>query len=367
MDSLFLIQAYLFVPSLILLILQLALASQVGPLWQRQRTDDMVFIGMLAVLIICSSCDIITLALYAMGFSNYVELACISTTIVMLMYLVFIYLWTLFIDFRLYKSKKRFKRIRGINMIPLFFVSGLLVFNHFTELVFSIDDQGGYHVEPFWFIYVLVEMIYVFATSIFLQKYKRISGGLHFFPVRSFVIPFVLGTIGEIIIPGMSLTMAGATIGFVMIFLGMLRENIYEDQVTGFYNSFFLQKISEEAENGTFDFSSGILLYADDFVDCMNRYGIVETNKLMWTCAMALRDDLPENCETMYLETGRILIITKVSKEQESAITMLIDIMTTNLTEASGGALTFKGCFAYRGESQDPGSLLSDLAEKAVA
>jgi hypothetical protein len=128
------------------------------------------------------------------------------------------------------------------------------------------------------------------------------------------------GTIGELVIPGMSLPTAGATIGYLLIFFGMLRENTFEDPVTGLYNSFFLERISQEASAGAYSFSSGILFYSDDIGEYMAKNGIIAKNNLMREAAMTLRDELPEGCETMFLGGSRFLIISKVTKEHEEAI-----------------------------------------------
>ncbi len=367
--DLFMLKAYLYVPTIIVAVLLVSIGTQLGPIYKRKRMDDKIFIGMWGVLFACILCDIIAIILFMTGTTLVREVTFVSTNLVMILNLVFIYLWTLFIDYRLYKSRNRIKRLRIFTLIPLFFVLVLLVINFFTSIVFIVTPEGELKMRPLWGLYILVQVIYIVGTSSFLVKYKRKGGGLHFFPVKSFIIPFMAGAIGEIIIPGMSLPTAGATIGYLLIFFGMLRENTYEDPVTGFYNSFFLERISEEASTGSFDFTSGILFSSDDTGGYLAKNGIIATNNLMRETAMTLRDELPEGCETMYLGGSRFLIISKVAKEQEEAIKVLINIVTQSLTDETGDEICFKGCFAFREDGQDPGSLLSELismSEEAV-
>ncbi len=321
------------------------------------------------VLFACILCDLIALLLYSGGTTMVREVALVSTNLVMILNLVFIYLWTLFINFRLYKSRNRIRRLRNLTLIPLFLVLILLVINLFTNIVFYVTPEGRLEVRPLWCLYILVQILYIVGTSSFLARYKKKSGGLHFFPVKSFIIPFMAGAIGEIVLPGMSLPTAGATIGYLLIFFGMLRENTFEEPVNGFYNSFFLERISQEASAGTFDFSSGILFYSGETGEYMAKNGIIATNNLMREAALTLRDELPEGCETMFLGSGRFLIISKVAREQEEAIRVLINIVTQALADATGEKLHFKGCFAFREDGEDPGSLLSELinmSEEAV-
>ena len=357
----FTLLAYSFVPTIIIAVLLVSIGTQLGPLYKRKRMDDKIFLAMWCVLIVCISCDIIALVLYMCGTSLVRETALVSTNLVMILHLVFIYLWTLFIDFRLYKSRKRLRRMRLLTLIPLFFVLVLLVINLFTNIVFYVTPEGTLEMRPLWLLYILVQVLYIVGTSSFLVKYKRKSGGLHFFPVKSFIIPFMAGAVGEVVLPGMSLPTAGATIGYLLIYFGMLRENTYEDPVTGFYNSFFLERVSQEASAGTFDFSSAILFYSDEIGDYLAQNGIIAANNLMRDTAMTLREELPEGCETMYMGSGRFLIISKVSKEQEEAIRVLINIVTETLSSETGEILHFKGCYAFRKDGQDPGSLLSEL------
>ena len=359
--DLFMLQAYMFVPTIIIMVLLISIGTQLGPVYRRKRTDDKIFLGMWGVLIASISCDFIAIILFIIGTTLVREVTLISTNLVMILNLIFIYLWTLFINFRLYKSRNRIRRLRILSLIPLFFVIALLVVNFFTDIVFSVTPKGELKVQPLWALYILVQVLYIIGTSSFLVKYKRKSGGLHFFPVKSFIIPFMAGTLGEIVLPGMSLPTAGATIGYLLIFFGMLRENTFEDPVTGFYNSFFLERISQEASNGSFDFASGILFYSDETSGYMAENGIIATNNLMRNAAMTLRDELPEGCETMFIGGSRFLIIAKVSQDQEEAIKVLINIVTQSLTDDTGQELHFKGCYAFRKEGQDPGSLLSEL------
>ena len=357
----FMLVAYTLVPTVIVAVLLISIGTQLGPIYKRKRTDDIIFLGMWDVLFACILCDIIAIILFLCRTPYVREVTLISTNLVMMLNLIFIYLWTLFINFRLYKSRNRIRRLRIMTLIPLFFVFILLVINLFTNIVFYVTEEGSLEVRPLWCLYSLVQIVYIVGTSSFLAKYKKKSGGLHFFPVKSFIIPFMAGAIGEFVIPGMSLPTAGATIGYLLIFFGMLRENTFEDPVTGFYNSFFLERISQEASAGAFDFSSGILFYSDDTGDYMAKNGIIATNNLMREAAMTLRDELPEGCETMFLGGSSFLVISKVSKEQEEAIRVLINIVTQALTGEAGEALHFKGCYAFRKEGQDPGSLLSEL------
>ena len=359
--SLFMLQAYLYVPTIIVAVLLVSIGTQLGPVYKRKRTDDKIFIGMWGVLLTCILCDLTAIVIFMCGTTHVREVTLISTNLVMILNLVFIYLWTLFINYRLYKSRNRIRRLRILSLIPLFFVLILLVINFFTGIVFYVSAEGELKMRPLWGLYILVQVMYIVGTSSFLVRYKKKSGGLHFFPVKSFIIPFMAGTIGELVIPGMSLPTAGATIGYLLIFFGMLRENTFEDPVTGFYNSFFLERISQEASAGAYSFSSGILFYSDEIGEYMAKNGIIAKNNLMREAAMTLRDELPEGCETMFLGGSRFLIISKVAKEHEEAIRMLINIVTQALTDETGEGLHFKGCYAFRKEGQDPGSLLSEL------
>jgi GGDEF domain-containing protein len=278
--------------------------------------------------------------------------------------LFFVYMWTLYVDYRLCKSKSSFKRLRRNALLPLLAVIILLIINIFTDSVFAITESGSFRVRPLWSLYVLVQLGYIIATARVLYSYKK-SGGLHLFSIRSFIIPFVCGTIGEILIPGASLTTAGAAIGYLMIYIGMLQENTYEDSLTGFYNTFFLEKLSEEAQLGTYDFASGILFFANDIHKLMSESGIVATDELIRKLAAALREELPEGCETMYLGDGRFLILSQAADDQLPAVEMLMDIIKDAFENESSGALNYEGYYVFRKEGQDLGSFLSELSNKA--
>lgn len=90
--DLHMIQAYLLVPTIIIAVLLVSIATQFGPVYKRRRLDDIIFLGMWVCLFASILCDFTAVFLYAVNVGMKREIALFSTNLVMMLNLVFIYL-----------------------------------------------------------------------------------------------------------------------------------------------------------------------------------------------------------------------------------------------------------------------------------
>ena len=187
----------------------------------------------------------------------------------------------------------------------------LLVINLPTNIMFYVDPDNTIVQRPLWVLAVSLQLVYLFYTLTLVRKYKKMYGGLHFFSIKSFIIPFLFGFLLQLAMRDWVFVTLAAAIGLTNIYIGLMEEKVYIDPVTGMYNSFFLDRVFEEVRVGDYDFKSAILFKLtgkndDGAGDISLNY---ETTKAI---SKTIEEIMPEGCETMYMGGGELLVLTKV-------------------------------------------------------
>ncbi len=338
-----------------------ALGVHMRRLFHRKQTDIQILGYMLLILIACVAADILVCILYNPDAARIRALTIFSNSAVMILYLLFVILWTMFIDYRLFHSKYRLKRTNLFRAIPLFGFIAVFLVNIYKPIVFYVSADNHYEHRILWFVYLIVQIGYVIYTAKLLNDEKKQNGGLHFFPIVSFVIPFAVGTILETILPTLNTITTGATVGFLMIYLAMISESTYEDPMTGAYNAFFLERLSEEADTGSYAFFSVIRFDIAGYTDYLNAHTLTESHAIIKETARILRENLPEGCETVYLSDGEFIVITKVKEKHEGAVKMVITKILETGRQRLPAGVSIRGNYVFHREGQTLSHLLPEL------
>jgi diguanylate cyclase (GGDEF)-like protein len=118
----------------------------------------------------------------------------------------------------------------------------LLIINLFTPIVFKIDMNNEYRRGDLFMFFIvagIVLNVYGFAYYI-ISKIR--NPGLRYFPVIEFLMPILLGMIGQAFMYGISLLPACFAVSLAGIVIAFQNECIYVDKLTGIYNRFELDR-----------------------------------------------------------------------------------------------------------------------------
>ena len=81
------------------------------------------------------------------------------------------FLWTLYVNFKVYEDKKRLKRISKITVWPVVINAVLAVLSSFCGLVFFIDDNNIYN-RGSWF-WVISIICYSYSAYTVIEIFKN--------------------------------------------------------------------------------------------------------------------------------------------------------------------------------------------------
>ena len=160
--------------------------------------------------------------------------------------------WCLYEELKLYRSKKRVRKIYTYAFIPAAIMVVLALINLFVPIVFSIDENNIYHRLPLSYFYYVVDMGYIFFSIYILRKYEERYGKVRFFPLYLMIGPVVLGVALQTLFYGISLMWVSVAVGLTAIYMSLQNEFSYLDKLTGLYNraylDYYLETISKDSD-----------------------------------------------------------------------------------------------------------------------
>lgn len=118
----------------------------------------------------------------------------------------------------------------------------LLITNLFTPIVFKLDADNEYNRGDLFLFFIVAGAILNIYGIVYYIVSKIRNPGLRYFPVIEFLMPIILGMIGQTFMYGISLLPACFAVSLAGIVISFQNECIYIDKLTGVYNRFELDR-----------------------------------------------------------------------------------------------------------------------------
>lgn len=118
----------------------------------------------------------------------------------------------------------------------------LLIINIFTPIVFKIDMNNEYKRGELFMFFIATGIVLNVYGFVYYIIAKIRNPGLRYFPVIEFLMPILLGMIGQAFMYGISLLPACFAVSLAGIVIAFQNECIYIDKLTGVYNRFELDR-----------------------------------------------------------------------------------------------------------------------------
>ncbi len=132
---------------------------------QRGRTDDKLYFAMLLTNMVLAAADMITYMLEGNLVIAGRTLMAAGNTAFFASFEVFAFLYLLYIDFRVYKSEERLRRIKLTEGIPFYLIIAVLLANLKTGWIFTVSENNNYQAGP-WNNLVFIPVALYFLLSL---------------------------------------------------------------------------------------------------------------------------------------------------------------------------------------------------------
>ena len=211
---------------------------------QKKNNEDKVLLGVIILVITACIADAITFSVDGLTGPGVKALAYVSNNILFLSNMAIGPLWVMLISLHINGAVSKFQRIFMLCVCGA--ITVLMVVNFFNPIIFDINERNVYTRGPLFMVKNLLEVVLMADGVIIylISRYK--SGGVKFFPVLQFVCPIFICVCLQMFYYGISTIWVGIAVGYTNLMLALQNENIFIDKLTGLYNRYYLDKISEE-------------------------------------------------------------------------------------------------------------------------
>ncbi|SDB49303.1 GGDEF domain-containing protein [Butyrivibrio sp. INlla16] len=241
---------------------------------------------------------------------------------------IFVFCWCLYVDYKLYHSLERYKKIYIYASIPAVLMLLIVIINLFLPIIFYMDSNNYYIRMPLSYFYYLVDTGYILFSIIVLSKYQKKYGKVRFFPIYLMVGPIALGCALQLLFYGVSLIWVSLAIGITAIYMSIQNEFSYLDALTGLYNRAYLFYKAETFNR--YSNIGGIMIDVDYFKSINDTYGHSAGDKALIDVAKILIRSKPEDSLLIrYAGDEFMLIVYETTPERLNKIMASINEQIT--------------------------------------
>ena len=185
------------------------------------------------------------------------------------------YLWVCYVDFKLFGSRQRIRKIYLWAAIPAGILCLMAVMNLFEDVFFALREDNTYQRMPLLLVAYLVTYGYMTYGAVMACYYRKRLDKYIFMPVVAFLIPIYLGSVIQLFTYGISLIWPCTALGLTLLYLNLQHEESFLDPLTELYNRNYLvhymEHVSRMSKKGIK--ITGIMLDVNNFKQINDTYG----------------------------------------------------------------------------------------------
>lgn len=202
--------------------------------------DGKIFLWMCRICLTLCVLESAGFLLDGKNFTGARPLAIFLNSFIFLASVFMAYLWICYVDFKMFESYERLRRLYLIAAIPVMAICVLLVVNLFVELFFGVTQENVYYRATLvWLPYVVV-FGYMTSGAVLVFRHRKRTNKYLFLPVLAFLIPIYLGTVIQLLCYGLALIFASVSLGLTLLYINLQNEENFLDPLTNLYNRNYL-------------------------------------------------------------------------------------------------------------------------------
>lgn len=332
--------------------------------------DERLFILMTFLTMMQCIVEIVTFVIDGKVFTGSRSISVILNSYLFAADIFFAYIWTVYLDYKLFEDIKRLKRIYPFVGIPAYTVIFLSAVNLFTEVFFKVSGDNVYSRSPMVFVTYLVTYGYLIYSIVLVYVSRKKTKRYLFLPVLIFLLPIFVGSLCQFLFYGLSLIWVSVAAGMVSLYINLQNEVSFIDHLTGLYNRQYLDRYLNSIVQKQMDGKvlGGIMLDVDDFKSINDSFGhaagdaaLREAGKILYGAAEA-GDFAARYGGDEFVIIKRVTDLSKLFKMMDK-----IQNLTESLplTESRPYTLSFSmGYSIYEGREDTTDSFLRRMDER---
>ncbi len=208
------------------------------------------------------------------------------------------FMWLIYIDYKLYESWDRTRFVEKYFRLPIIVFGCLFVINLFTGVMFTVNENFEFVATSLFYVVMIFQYGYAVTPIITYIRYYTMHGKKHFFHISPMVIPAAVAAVFTLL-SNYSARAFGFAIALVFIYFSYINRWRFDDPETGFYNKRYISHVMAMARDGKKDYHSAM---------------IFEVKNIPIQLINILKAEVPENGEIIRIEKNKLLLFSESSK-----------------------------------------------------
>ncbi len=280
------------------------------------------------------------------------------------------YLWCLYVDLRLYRSREHMRKNALIYGIPSFIGYIGILLNFKFNYIFTIDDSLIYHRNLTGYLYFFFAVYNLAQSVVIRQIYYKKYGQTKFFPIYMFIAPICLGAVVQVLFYGVSVVWCSVAMGLVGTFMCLQNELSYIDPLTKLYNRNYLDHILRDMSRKHSKYG-GLMIDMDFFKIINDTFGHTEGDKALVNAANIISSSMPDDAIVCRFAGDEFIVLLRSGKQNDidAAISSLRKSLTLfNEQRETMYELSLSvGSSIYDGAAETTDTFLHEMDENMYA
>lgn len=229
------------------------------------------------------------------------------------------FLWSLFTIYKITQSVDVLKKKAFPLLIPIFIMIIFLLLNWFLNYVFTVDENNIYKRNYLFFIIYLFSYFYLVYSTVLIIKNKKLMKKGSFWPMISFLIPPIIGSIIQYYKYGISLIYVCISISIVIVYIYVQNDTMITDSLTGLFNRRFMENyvLNETKRLKEGDLLCGVMLDVDNFKAINDKFGHMTGDDALENVGLILKRCIAYTDVVARYAGDEFVIITKIKEEED--------------------------------------------------
>lgn len=242
------------------------------------------------------------------------------------------YVWCLFTEFKIHRSLKMLHKKAIILCGPVIVQLIMIIADCFgTGFLFCVSADNVYSRGKFVILsYVFLGFYYLYSI-IAVHVAKHRGNQIHFFPVYTFVLPCIIGTVVQGLNYGVAAGWFSVAIAILLIEMQLQKEESFVDELSGLYNRKYLEFMYNQIQNKKAQDVFGIMMDINYFKKINDVFGHTVGDDAIRTISMLLSQWV-EGPDMVIRFAGDEFVIICINKSENDMVD-LIKRIKRNLDE----------------------------------
>lgn len=286
--------------------------------------DEKLFYGMcLLTLALCVG-ETATFLLDGQLFPGARPLLRLLNTLLFVGNSLFSFLWTVYVDYKLFGRMDRLRRIYPIVALPALVVAVLAVGNLFGDVFFTLTEDNLYRRTPLVALTYLVTYGYLAGGAGMVFRYRHRVDRYLFLPVAVFLAPIFLGSLLQMHFYGITLIWVSVALGVTSLYINIQNETSLVDSLTKLYNRDYLTRyLRSAAQHPPADgLLAGLMIDLNSFKEINDTYGHSEGDAALRLVGRLLMEVLPRRAFAARYGGDEFIVLAVVQHEAQLHVLM---------------------------------------------